>query len=149
MNRHLGDDQMIERLYGLEGDGAEHLSGCEECAQRFATLKTRRADEAEPQMDSAALAEQRAKILARLEQDSRAGFRWAPGFAAACLLLAVALVYRPFRSSDPAPGKQEAPSATIDEQLLADIYALEQAEEPRAASPIRRLFEEGLSEEQQ
>ncbi len=42
------------------------------------------------------------------------------------------------QSQPPAP----QPDQASDAQLFSDIYALEQSSEPRAAAPVRALFEE-------
>lgn len=141
MKWHLNDDELLERLYGL-GDGG-HLDECRECAGRLAAMELRRADSAAEgnQVSNGFLGRQRRAIYSRLEQPAPARLRWAPALAAATLLAAV-LIYHPSRpASQRAPAPAARPEVSV-EQLFSDVFSMEQAAEPRAAEPIRALFEE-------
>jgi anti-sigma factor RsiW len=146
MNRHLSIDELIDRLYGLDGSD-DHVETCSECAERFRVLQRQRAEAAAiPEPPAAALAMQRRRILARLEEPPQMWLKWTPAAAAACLILAAALVYRP-GSSPTTVTKAAIQQEAADEQWFTEIYSLETAEEPQAASPIRALFEESTSKE--
>jgi hypothetical protein len=149
MMRHLNDDELLKQLYGL-GDGG-HLDECPECAGRLAAMELRRADSAAEgvRVSSGLLGRQRRAIYARLEQPVPARVRWAPALAAATLLAVGVFIYHPMRA---VPQRGPAPAARpemSEEQLFSDVFSMEQAAEPRAAAPIRALFEEHLFEEHQ
>ena len=128
---HLNDDQLIERLYGVEAH--PHLDVCAECSARYAELERRRTEAARPAVVSPEfLMEQREAILARVER--RTHWAWVPALAASAAIAVGLFVYRPV----PAPHVESG-----DEQLFADVYSMAQSTEPRAASPIHSLFEDG------
>jgi hypothetical protein len=152
--RHLTRDDLIDRLYGIApAEVNTHFESCGECAKRLQALELRRTDSAAATMVSdEALAKQRRAILNRVEAPlSRVPSRikWVPALAAACLLVVMALVYQPGEPvSTPATDSKiakAAPDLLNDEQLFSEIYAIERAEEPRAATPIRQLFESGAA----
>jgi hypothetical protein len=60
------------------------------------------------------------------------------------MLLAVSLFLSqsPFRSSVPAPAPAASANPEADAALFTDVYSMEQDVEPRAAAPIRALFQE-------
>jgi hypothetical protein len=152
MMQHLNDNELWARLYGLGEDHA-HLDQCPECSGRLAAMELRRADSAAEAPASPAssdfLAGQRRAIYARLEQPAPLRVRWAPAVAAATLLAVGVLMYHPTR---PAPHRVPAPAARpelSDEQLFSDVFSMEQAAEPRAAAPIRALFEDQAPPEEQ
>ena len=72
MNRHLSDDELLDRLYGLTGNDS-HLESCPECASRSAAFEGRRRELAQPvPISTQFLAAQRRAIYSRLgEQRSR------------------------------------------------------------------------------
>ncbi len=41
---HLSQDELLDRLYGLGGDGVAHVRECEECSSRLQALERRRAE---------------------------------------------------------------------------------------------------------
>jgi hypothetical protein len=62
-------------------------------------------------------------------------------------VLAVALfLARPASLSTPAQPAPAVVSAEGDAQLFTDVYSMEQDVEPRAAAPIRALFQEASFE---
>ena len=137
MNRHWTDDQLLDRMYGLT-DGDEHLASCLECASRWRALEARRALIAtEAEVPSSELAAQRNRIYRRLERSPRNSMKWVPAVAAAAVVIAGVFFYNP---RPPAPRADPG-----DAQLFTDLYSMEQAAEPRAAAPIRALFEEPVS----
>ena len=143
MNRspHLSEDQLIELVYGLD-DAAGHLSGCPECSERLRGMRRVRAEAAGgSEISARLLAVQRQRILDRLQQPSAKSpvWRWIPAAAAATLLAAALVLSRPAAIPLPAP---VAVSVETDAALFTDVYAMEQDVEPRAAAPIRNLFQE-------
>ena len=156
MNRpqHLSDEEMIGMLYGI-GDEESHLAGCSECSERWdamhQALGMARAESAKTMEVSARrLAAQRVQILERLEHPSSVSpaWRWVPVATAASLLAAAMFVHyqRPGvpQIATPAP---VAVNAEADSELFTDVYSMEQDVEPRAAAPIRALFQEASFEE--
>jgi hypothetical protein len=142
---HLTGDDLIDRLYGTASAEANaHFERCVECGERLRALELRRADSAAmPVISEAALAKQRRAILNRVESPGASRIKWVPAFAAACLLVVVALVYQP---SEPVavPNSEKIAKAApeiSDKELFSELYAIEQREEPRAAAPIHQLFE--------
>ena len=136
--QHLSDDELIGLLYGL-GDTEDHLAGCPECIERLSTMdKARVATVEDPQLSGRMLAAQRQQILERVERPPVSlAWRWVP--LAAASLLAVALVWsRPPGAPAPAP----VVNTESDAQLFIDVYSMERDVEPRAAAPIRTLFQE-------
>jgi hypothetical protein len=135
MNRHLNDDELLDRLYGL-ADAPEHLESCADCARRWNQLRERRAEIAAPrEVSREFLAAQRRKIYSRLGENPHGQRKWIPAALAAACLLAIGLfVYRP------EPPRQHPDSA--DAQLFSEVYSMEQTTEPRAAAPIHALFED-------
>lgn len=134
--RHLTDDELIDRVYGIEQDGSAHLADCEECAARWRAFEQRHR-EMIPALPVTAefLAAQRRSIHSRVGQQPNTRLKWAPALVAACLLALVVLVNRPA----PAPVQH---ADTNDAQLFSEVYSMEQSTEPRAASPIHELFED-------
>lgn len=134
MNGHLTNDELVNKLYGLDG-GDSHLDNCAECARRWSDLRARRTQfvrlAAAGEESGEFFAAQRRTVQARLERPPRV--RWVPAAVAAACVLAVGLfAYRPA-----APRTEPA-----DAQLFSDVYSMEQTLEPLAAAPIHALFEE-------
>jgi predicted anti-sigma-YlaC factor YlaD len=159
MMRHLNDDELLVRLYGLGENqthvGETHLGECPECAGRLAAMESRRAESAaefsEDRVSSDFLAGQRRAVYARLEQPASAGVRWAPAVAAATLLAVGVLMYHPARPAHRAPApaaRTEQSQEQVFSDVFADVFSMEQAAEPRAAAPIRSLFEDQVTEQQ-
>ena len=144
--RHCSDDELIARLYGLGevGEGVVHLSACPECRQRLEAMSVRRSEMLTTgHVSDDFLREQRVRIHARIEQDRRYAFwlRPAPAVAAA-LVLAAGLM---FRTATPTPSVVPAVSAESDTQFFSEIATVVDQHEPRAADPIRGLFDEADS----
>jgi len=149
MNRshHLSDDELIGLLYGV-GDAEEHLAACAECGERWAEMhralgRTRAESAGAAEISGRTLAVQRQEILEGVERLSRTqAWRWVPAAAVASLLAAALLVYRPSGIPKPAPAASAVVNAESDGELFTDVYSMEQEVEPRAAAPIRALFQE-------
>jgi hypothetical protein len=134
--RHLTDDELIDRVYGIENDGSSHLSECGECTARWHVFEQRHRDmiPATP-VTAEFLAAQRRSIHSRLDRQPSTRLKWAPALVAACLLAVAVLVNRP--AAVPVPHADAG-----DAQLFSEVYSMEQSTEPRAASPIHELFED-------
>ena len=149
MNRHLSIDELVDLLYGVSNDFAAvaHLDVCGECRAKMELFERRReaARGLEP-APAAVLASQRNTVRERIE---RPGFRfsWVPAALAAGLVAAV--VVAPHMSRPAAAPKTAVQQETAEDQLFREVFSLESAEEPRAASPIRGLFDEAVAGEQQ
>jgi hypothetical protein len=94
---------------------------------------------------------QRQEILDRLEARSSAehAWRWVPATAAAALLAVALTVYRPpavYHDIGVPPTSPAAVTAESDAELFTDVYSMEQDVEPRAAVPMRALFQEASFE---
>jgi hypothetical protein len=154
---HLSHDQLLARLYGLEPESANaHLNQCPECAARLAAMESRRAGENEIEIPAEFLAAQRRTVYERMEQRAPSHVVWAPALAAASLLAIGLLLYPAYHSTAQPAAKRPAEARVVpaahpemtDDQLLSDVFSMEQVAEPRAAAPIRALFEGRLSEDQ-
>jgi hypothetical protein len=143
---HLSDDQFIDRLYGIEGGPESHLESCAECLERWEAIQQRRAEVVtRVPVSPAALGEQRRQVLERLEPPRWRSRRvWAPALAAALLIAAGLAWYRP--TEPPAPAPEPAAAEAADPSWYEDAY-FTQPVEPRAASPLRALFEEETAAE--
>jgi hypothetical protein len=144
MSRHLSDDELIDRLYGL-GDSVHQ---CAECDRRLREMERRRAQIASSAPVSGDfLAAQRRGIYSRLGQQPRSRLSWAPATVGALCVAAAGLIAyhsgRPASAPMPVPAQYSAShSDAADAQLFSDVYAMEQSAEPRAAAPIHALIEE-------
>lgn len=136
MHRHLSDEELIERLYGL---GEDPPASCESCRRRWEMLLERRRQVllAVPELSDAWLAEQRRKIYARLEDARTASWLIRPAAALATLAVMVLGLVLSLPSPEPQPTL-----AANDSQFFTEIYSLVESPEPRAAAPIYSLFEE-------
>ena len=155
MNRpHLSDDELIGLLYGL-GDAEKkdegHVADCSECSERLKAMGQARMSTVDvPQISGRRLAAQRQQILERLEPPSSGShaWRWVPVATAASLLAAAMFLHqqrpRVPRQAPPAP---TAVNAEADAELFTDVYSMERDIEPKAAAPIRALFQETSFEE--
>lgn len=144
---HLTDDQLIARLYGLDATADRHLEACEPCSARWEAVQDLRASVAGPaSVSSALLADQRRQVLARLEPLPVWHWRrgWTPALAAAALLIAAGLaLYQPGETAALPPPPVAV--QTSDPVWYEDSYTI-QPVEPRAAAPLRELFEEEATE---
>jgi hypothetical protein len=157
MNRpqHLSDDELIGLLYGL-GDAGGHLAGCSECGERWNAMHRAlgmvRAESARAtEITGRRLAVQRLQIVERLAQPSPVslGWRWVPVATAASLLAAAMFLHQRPGVPQPAPSRPAAVvNAESDAQLFTDVYSMEQDVEPKAAAPIRALFQEASFEKE-
>ncbi|MBI4877477.1 MAG: hypothetical protein HY822_22845 [Acidobacteria bacterium] len=130
---HYTDDELLERLYGI-GRQDGHLEQCEPCRTRWERLLRRRRTILEPPAVSEAwLAGQRARVLERAARPPLGLFR--PVAALAAVTLLALLIGGPRERALPVV-------AAADAQLFSEVYTLIQNDAPRAAAPVRALFEE-------
>ena len=155
--QHLSDDELIGLLYGLgdrENDD-RHLAACSECGERWSemhkALGMARAESSQAtEISGRSLAVQREQILERLEQPASVwlGWRWVPVATAASLLAAAMFLHQWPVVPEQSPSAPPAVNAEADAQLFTDVYSMEQDVEPKAAAPIRALFQEAALEEE-
>ena len=148
LNHHLSDDELIGLLYGL-GDGEIHLAGCSECGDRWDAMHralgmTRVESARSMDISARRLAAQRVQILERLERPSSGllAWRWVPVATAASILAAAMFFHQRPTAPQPATPAAVAVTSESDAELFTDVYSMEQDVEPRAAAPIRALFQE-------
>lgn len=136
MHRHLSDEELIDRLYGL---GEDPPASCESCRRRWEILLERRRQVllAAPELPEAWLAAQRRRIWERLEHTENGPWLIRPAAALATLAVVVLGLVLSFPSPEPQPTL-----AANDSQFFTEIYSLVESPEPRAAVPIYSLFEE-------
>ena len=156
MNRpHLSDDELIGLLYGLgdaEKKDESHLADCCQCSERLKAMGQARVATIDvPEISGRRLAAQRQQILERLEHPSSGSlvWRWVPVATAASLLAAATFLHqRPSVPQQTPPATPVAVNAEADSELFTDVYSMEQDVEPRAAAPIRALFQETALEKE-
>jgi hypothetical protein len=152
--RHLSDDELIGLLYGL-GDGDGHLTHCSECGERWDEMRralgmARAESSMAVEVSARRLALQRQRILERLEQPNSAslGWRWVPVATAASLLAAAMFLHQRPVVPEQSRSAPVAVNTDADAKLFTDVYSMEQDVEPKAAAPIRALFQETALEEE-
>ncbi len=133
---HYSDDDLLDRLYET-GRTDDHLEQCETCRLRWERLLLRRRQVlVQPEISSAWLARAHMRLAEQMEKRP-AG--WIRAFLRPALA-ATALIVIAILAESPAP--RPAPEiASGDAQLLSEICTLIQEDEPRAATPVRALFE--------
>jgi hypothetical protein len=150
MKQHLSQNELVDRMYGLNENGDSHLQECQECSSRFQALELRRAEvvaashgQNEAAVSNEFLLAQRRAIYSRLDQAPPGRLHWAPAaLGVAFLLVTGVFLTRPHAAYIPV-----RPTATVtavessQEQLFSDLYSMEQSPEPLAAAPLHALFE--------
>jgi len=141
--QHLTDDQLIDRLYGIRRTGDAHLEECPDCSSRWEMLQERRGRVVGEAPEGGVLwAEQRREILDRAEAGEAAWNwqrAWAPVLLMAMVLAAGVWFYGPV---SPPPPPAPVAVDTSAPGWFEETYSVMQPDEPRAASPIRVLFEQ-------
>lgn len=150
LSAHLNDDELIALLYGL-GDPDGHLAACAECTERWDAMRralgmVRAASTGAGEISGRMLAAQREQILNRVARPAARSWSWIPVAAAASLLAVTLFFNRASFTERPAPPPPSAVKAESDAELLTDVYSMEQDVEPRAAAPIRGLFQEAQNQ---
>ena len=140
MSRHLSDDQLMDRLYGVHLEGSAHLDACPECAARWALIEQRRRGILAAQQSR----EAEWPVRVALPWGPAAGGRlwrptWVPLLALAGVVLAAA-VWLNLTGAAPPPAPPAA--SAVEAGWFEDAYSVMQPVEPRAATPIRVLFQE-------
>jgi hypothetical protein len=137
MSSHWTDERILDRVYGLADDDG-HLAICAECRSRCEAAVARRASMAAEEVSAERLTAQREQIYHRTESRRfRFNLRYVPAIAGAGALAFALLVY------SPAPRvRKTAPVQISDAQLYADVYQMVASSEPKAAEPVKGLFEQ-------
>ena len=159
--RHWQDDDLFRKLYGLAAESGvsdQHLIACRGCSERWEALQLVRAEylsEAEAGMvPESRLMEQRKSLWVRIDHPRRFWLaKWTPVAATSLMLAAGLVLLHPDR---PAPvlqtsqvARQSNGAAQIsDAELFSDLSAMASPAAPKAAEPIRGLFEDSGSEEE-
>jgi hypothetical protein len=156
LNPHLSEDELIALVYGLgdaEKKAESHVAACSECGERLKAMgQARMATVDATEISGRRLAVQRLQVLERLEQPSSVllGWRWVPVATAASLLAAAMFLHqRPGVPEQTPPAQSAVVNAEADAELFTDVYSMERDIEPKAAAPIRALFQETSLEEGQ
>ena len=136
MSTHWTDEQILDRLYGLaEDDG--HLAECASCRARWEQAALRRPVLQSVDPEPAFLALQRRQIYDHVESGrGHFSLKMVSAMAAAGALAMALIVYSPAP-----PARKPAQIQISDAQLHSDIYLMMASSEPKAAEPVRELFE--------
>lgn len=127
---HYTDDDLLDRLYEA-GPTDDHMERCAECRSRWEGLLLRRRQMLAPPPETETwLCQTRLHI----GEPTRPPALLRAMTALAALALLAVLLTRP--ASPPAPVV-----ASGDSQLLNEVYAMIQNDEPRAAAAVHALFE--------
>lgn len=158
LERHWEGGDLLRRLYGMapeSGASDKHLTSCGECSSRWEALLLARAEtliEAAPGLiPEARLLEQRRALWARIDHPRRFWFsKWAPVAATAMMLAAGFVLLHPARPLPPpdSQAKSTVAASISDEDLFSELTTMAVPAAPRAAEPIRGLFENSSSEEE-
>jgi hypothetical protein len=149
---HLTDQQLIVRLYTGEAD--PHFDTCQQCQLRYARMERHHAAMGAPPVPDAYLEQQLRQIENRLETAPApwAVLRsaWVPAAVATALLVGI-LFFRPGTNlSVPAEYPEETavaePGVLVEASWFEEAYSKAGSIEPLAASPIRELFAEEVTE---
>jgi hypothetical protein len=143
---HLTQDVLIEHLYCGTDETVEHLRDCEECHQRFLEIERRLTElPMGPGVTAQFLQRQRRGILSRINAASTPIWMniWVPASLAMTLAIGL-LVVRTHRTEDklaqPATEETAETLEILEPGWFAETSAAVQVAEPRAASPIVKLF---------
>jgi hypothetical protein len=137
-DRHLSEDELLDRLYGISAQSGLHLDVCAECRDRWEALCRARSLELarqQPDMSEAFLLHQRAELMSAIER--RAARQWLPGpfpVLAAAMVCAVAVVLS-------LPGPAPEPYRISDAQFFSEVYSVAESNAPQSAAPIQNLFQ--------
>ena len=136
--RHLSEDEFLDRLYGVSARSDGHFAACPECRGRWNVLCRARAAELErqqPDIAETVLLQQRRTLLSVIER--RAAKPWLPGpipALAMAMVCAIAVLI-----SRPAPVPE--PYQISDAQFFAEVSRVAESTQPRSAAPIEYLFQ--------
>jgi hypothetical protein len=149
---HWTDEELLQRVYGLEAGSEAHLRECAECSARWSELERKRLVMTAPGKSSDALElklrEQRQAIWNRIEQPRRPLWWRAVPVAAMALMLVIGVSLQ-----QPAPSPANVQVSTVkemsDEQLFSELATVANQVSPLASDPIRGLFNENAGVEAQ
>jgi hypothetical protein len=158
-NRHWGNGDLLQRLYGLAPEGGvseEHLASCGECSGRWEALRLARAETLSAAgielVPEARLLRQRRALWVRIDHPRQFWFsRWAPAAATAMMLAVGFVLLHPGRPlAVPASQSVSNGVASIsDAELFSELSVMASPASPQAAEPIRALFESSSVEEEE
>lgn len=147
---HWSDEELVHLLYGLDPSSeksASHLENCSACSERWQSLQRRKAAlQSAPAVSDERLRLQRRAIFDRIEKSSQRNWRvtWMPA-AATALLLTVGITMN-FHTT-PVAAPVVATHQAADQEFMADVASMSDVaaslsdDSPRAAEPIRALFD--------
>jgi len=143
MSMHLSDDQLVDRLYGIAMEGDAHLDACPECQSRWSRVQQRRdAAVVSIVLPAERIHQQRREVQKRLAAaSSNRPMRVVLVPAMFAVLLMVGLMFTRSAPEAPAPTPIAAVAPIVEVGWFEDAYSITREMEPRAASPIRHLFE--------
>lgn len=150
---HWSGEDLLGRLYGLdapEGLSDAHLESCALCRKQLADLTARRTEilSALPEVADDRLRAQRQSVL---DSVTPRRFGWlgslVPAGATALVLVLGIALQRP-APTPPTEMKATAVITQSDQELMTQIATLMENETPRAADPIRGLFDSQYSSEE-
>ena len=137
-DRHLSEDELLDKLYGVSVRSDVHLDACAECRGRWNQLSKARAAELarqQPDIPASLLLRQREELMATIER--RTAGTWLPRpvpALALAMVCAVAVVI-----SRPAPVPE--PVRISDAQFFSEIYTVAESNGPQSAALIQNLFQ--------
>lgn len=147
---HWTDDELLDRLYGLDapaGKEVSHLENCSDCSGRWRRLEAARERglNAMAPVDESRLRRQREAVWRRVDEARRPWLWRAVPAAATAMMLMVGVAM----NQHPAPeiplqtmaAVQPAELAQSDDQFFQEIASVANAEEPSSAAAIRNLFD--------
>ena len=142
--KHWSEDELLDRLYGV-GPENDHLDVCADCGARWRELTAsrqalvQRAAAAESDIDAVRLLRQREAVMDRIDRAVNIFVPWraVTAFAGVAAMILGLVIYHPER-----PKVEAVQTASSDSQFFNEIYSDLQQTEPRAAKPIRGLFQE-------
>jgi hypothetical protein len=148
MNRtHLTDEQLIAHLYEIADEASKpHLDSCEECQVRWAAIEQRRRAAILPSQAASEeiFIRQRQAVLNNSNgRTTPLRSAWLPAGAAA-LAFAALLYLQPTKPAHTVPPASD-PAPVLEAGWFDEAYASVSVE-PRAAQPLRELFESGEPE---
>jgi hypothetical protein len=134
-HKHLTGDESIRRFYSADSET------CGEFETTRLRMEARRIEAAaQGSVPEEFLAAQRRAVYARMGEKPRSFGAWVPALATAAALAVGLMVYHPGRPSV-RPAQVAVQPDVADSQLFSELVSVEQSAEPRAALPIRALFE--------
>ena len=137
-DRHLSEDELLDRLYGVSARSDLHLDACPGCRGRWNRLCGARAAELarrQPEVPDTVPLQQRMKLMSVIER--RAARPWLPRPVPALALAMVCAIAVLISRTAPVPESYQV----SDAQFFAEVYRVAESTQPRSAAPIENLFQ--------